>query len=194
MTIAATQPSRFVRATRSFIAPLAATLLALLAPTGSPLRADEAGDREAQLKAGYLYNFAKFVEWPADAPPTLTFCFDGGASVYAMLMDGLDDKHIGERPLLARELGGADTLDGCDVLYIDARSGSAGRGQVADDRRLLTVSDLPGFSRETGIIELYEESNRLRFAINVANARRAGMRISSDLLQLATLVGEEQAP
>ena len=189
----ATESERAAQRTGAIAAALAATLVGLLVPGAQP-RADEAADREAQLKAGYLYNFAKFVEWPADAPPTLRFCFDGGPTIYAMLTEELGDKRIGERPLVARELSGNDTLEGCDILYIDARSETARRAQLPEDCRLLTVSDAPGFSHASGIIELYEESNRLRFAINIANARRAGLQISSSLLQLATLVGEEPAP
>lgn len=190
MTIPATRRGTTWRASGIGVV-LAAMLVVALAPAGAP-RADDVADREAQLKAGYLYNFAKFVEWPEDAPSTLTFCFDGGEPVYEMLVDGLDEKRIGEHALAARRLERRDTLEGCDVLYIDARSGRARHEQLAEDRPLLTVSDEPGFSRAMGIIEIYQESNRLRFAINVANARRAGMRISSDLLQLAKLVGEEE--
>jgi hypothetical protein len=77
---------------------------------------------------------------------------------------------------------------GCNILYLDAKEALPGWTSGAARMQLLTVSDAPGFAHHGGMIELFVEGNRLRFNINVENARRAGLRISSSLLELASRV------
>ncbi|HEY8508099.1 MAG TPA: YfiR family protein, partial [Steroidobacteraceae bacterium] len=71
----------------------------------------------------------------------------------------------------------------CNVVYIEGHSHSVEAGAP-----ILTVSDARNFASRGGVIELFEQGNRLRFVVNVENARRAGLRISSMLLQLASRV------
>jgi hypothetical protein len=156
------------------------------------LQARDAQRAEA-LKAGYLFNFVKFVEWPPRSPAdTLTICFVGTSAVYDELSAGLPDKSVGSRKLVTRRLAPAESVLACQVLYIDAEHlPAAATAIVARPAALLTVSDAPGFLQSGGIIALFDEGNRLRFRINVENARRANLRISSNLLQLASAVERE---
>ena len=151
--------------------------------------------REAHLRAGYLLNFAKFVEWPTSAATdALTVCFVGGAGIRDSFAAGSGDKQIGTHPLVTRTITGRDTPAGCQVLYVEAAAPfykDYMSGAVSP--ALLTVSDAHDFIHKGGIVELFTESNRLRFNINLDNARRAGLRVSSSLLQLASHV-EETAP
>jgi hypothetical protein len=148
-------------------------------------------NRENQLKAAYLLNFVKFVEWPAaSARGTLTVCILGADDILNALAAGIESKKVGQRPLAVRRLGPTDKSNDCDVLYVDATALSSDPQLAARDPTLplLTVSNAPGFARNGGMIELFTESNRLRFSINVDNAQNAGLRISSGLLQLAASV------
>jgi hypothetical protein len=156
----------------------------------TPAWSDDPRQREDQLKAGYLFNFAKFVEWPASVPQdALTICFLGGAGVQQFLSTDAGSKRIGARGLVVRSLREHDTSNGCNVLYVDSALPSAALSSLNDNSApILTVSDAKEFTRSGGIIALYTESNRLKFIVNVQNAQRAGLRISSNLLQLATLV------
>jgi hypothetical protein len=150
--------------------------------------------RDAQrtdaLKADYLFNFLKFVEWPPLAPAdTLTVCFLGDNGVYEDLSAGLAHKRLGTRRLVTHRLAPAEPTAACQVLYIEA-------GRLPDisdliftrPAGLLTVSDAPEFLQSGGVITLLDEGNRLRFRISVDNARRASLHISSKLLQLASTV------
>jgi uncharacterized protein DUF4154 len=150
-------------------------------------------ERADALKAGYLFNFAKYVEWPPLVPAdTLTVCFIGNSGVYDELTAGLPDKRLGTRRLVARRLAPAEPMVACQVLYIDAAQFPAVSGLIAGrPSALLTVSDAPGFLQNGGIIALFDEGNRLRFRISVENARRSNLRISSSLLQLASAVERE---
>jgi prepilin-type processing-associated H-X9-DG protein len=151
---------------------------------------DPARQREDQLKAGYLFNFAKFVDWPASVPSdALTICFLGGAGVQQFLSTDAASKRIGTRGLVVRSLREHDTSNGCNVLYVDGSLSTTMPASLNDfSAPILTVSDSKDFTHSGGIIALYTESNRLKFIVNVQNAQRAGLRISSNLLQLASSV------
>jgi hypothetical protein len=151
--------------------------------------------RADKLKAGYLLNFAKFVEWPSSqAPEVLTICFLGGTGVHDALSTDLDRKRVGLRRLELRVLGADERPDGCAVLYMESTDAAELRRLIREARQaVLTVSDSEEFVHHGGMIEMFTESNRLRFSINVGNARRAGLRISSILLQLASTVEQGAA-
>src|SRR5262249_20249444 len=149
-----------------------------------------AAQREAQLKAAYLFNFMKFVEWPPDAVNGgLTVCFTGGDGVYHSLIGNIENKKVGNRAMTVRQAKLADDLRGCNALFIEARFLSEARSLLASGKlSMLTVSDAKDFIHSGGIIELYTDNNRLRFNVNLDNADKAGLRISSSLLQLAATV------
>lgn len=151
---------------------------------------------EHQLKAAYVFNFVKFVEWPASpvgAP--LTVCFVGAEGVHNAFASGIEKKRAGGHPLKARNLQADEPLDNCHAVYVHAPVVSANPTLVGrhSARPLLTVSDAPGFTRLGGMIEMFTENNRLRFNINVTHAEHAGLRISSSVLKLAAAVERDRA-
>jgi hypothetical protein len=157
----------------SFVATLAALVLATV-----DAHADDVQRREDQFKAAYLFNFVKFVEWPASAPAdSLTVCFLGGEGVHEALASGIDAKRVGARKLVARQLEPPATVDRCEVLYADAASVDP---SLAIGLPVLTVSDAPGFADNGGIIELFTDKHRLRFAINVAQAHKLAARVQRE--------------
>jgi hypothetical protein len=169
---------------------IAATILMICAPAF----ARDAMDREAQLKAGYLFNFAKLVEWPA-APPgaAITFCFFGGDSILDALAVDLQKRSVGARPLVLRRLQAQQESAGCDLLYLEDKRTADQHGILSGQMHMLTVSDAPAFARHGGMIQLFTKDNRLRFSINIDNAKRVGLNVSSNLLQLAASVERETA-
>jgi hypothetical protein len=178
----------FLRAT---FATCAGVMLCLGCPAPTYAAEDSTGTRENKLKAAYVFNFLKFVEWPAASVRSeLLVCFRGAAGVRDALSVSVENKKIGAHTLAVRELGDGETVDGCNVLYIGADAIPGGTPLTAQEAvlPLLTVSDAENFARGEGIIELVTDHNRLRFNINLGNARRAGVRISAGLLQLAASV------
>lgn len=173
-----------MRASKLVLQMLAALAFVPHAPCA---RADDAISREDQFKAAYLFNFLKFVDWPAGtASDVLTVCFVGASGVEATLATGLESKRAGARRLAIRRIEPNASLQGCNVLYIDANALPM-RSSLAT-QSTLTVSDATDFAQRGGIIELFTENKRLRFDINIDNAQKAGLRISSSLLQLAAQV------
>jgi hypothetical protein len=167
---------------------LTSVLLALLAAV--PARsAGEQVERVDQLKAAYLINFVKFVEWPPAAlSDAVTICFIGGKGLHDALVVGSESKRIGSRRVFVRELQPPAGVEGCNVLYREAPISAATRMPAENVLPILTVSDAEGFVHQGGMIQFFTKSNRLRFNINVDSARKAGLHISSSLLQLAAVV------
>lgn len=149
--------------------------------------------REDQMKAAYLFNFAKFVEWPPDAKGPIRVCFIGAPGVYESLAESTAGKRVGTRAIAIDRLQPADSRLGCDVIYVDAAWETNVPIEAAGNSAL-TVSDANEFTHHGGIIRLFQHDNRLRFDINLDNARRAGLKISSNLLKLASRVEQESAP
>jgi hypothetical protein len=168
----------------------AAVLLTIFAPAFA-----RAGtDREAQLKAGYLLNFAKLAEWPASSPrAVITFCFLGGDNIRDALAVDLQKRSVGARPLVLRYLQAEQESVGCDLLYLDTKLGGNQHGPSSGQMHMLTISDAPAFLSHGGMIQLFTQDNRLRFRVNINNVKRGGLNLSSNLLQLAASV-EREAP
>jgi hypothetical protein len=186
-------PRRALRVLWARPEPWALTLALLISALGFSSRsaADEADVRRDRLKSGYLLNFVKFVEWPGAAAPDepLTVCFLGAASMRKTLEMGIESIRVGTRPLAVRQIEKSDKRDGCNVLYVEEKWALTLQGPSQELRLpILTVSDAREFAQHGGIIELFTDENHLRFIINVDNAQRAGLRISSELLQLAAVV------
>jgi hypothetical protein len=148
--------------------------------------------REDQFKAAYVINFLKFVEWPAStSEDVLTICFVGATGVHDTLASGIETKRAGARRLALRRIEPNTSVDGCNVLYVDASAASTVRLGTVGQQSILTISDAADFAQHTGMIQLFTDNNRLRFDINIDNAQKAGLRISSSLLQLAAQVRRE---
>jgi len=169
------------------LGPVVVALLACVATTGAV--AQEPGN-EDRLKAAFTYQFAQFVDWPEAAWDDLKqveFCVVASAPLGRELEQFVRGESLRGRPLAIRELGPEDAVDTCQILVLTARSNRAA-GELlkqASTRPILTIGDSEGFLDAGGIIRLKVVDRRVRFDVDVAHARRAGLRISSQLLNLA---------
>jgi hypothetical protein len=143
------------------------------------------------VKAAFLFNFAKFTEWPT-LPNTgsIEYCIVGDNGVAVALSETAGDQQIAGRSLRVRRGEPASAWHTCHILFVGEAERSRATTNLAALKGLpvLTVSDGSGFAQAEGIAELYLESGRMRFAINVPAAERAGLRLSSRLLSLAKVV------
>ena len=162
--------------------------IALAVATAGRAIAEDAPSRLDQLMAGYVLNFTNFVEWPESAhSEELLICVAGNTGLYSALRSGAENAPMRSRHVTVRAVSDAPSASGCHVLYIEPTS-PLRVAQLGASAPMLTVSAGKGFARSGGTIELFTQQNRLRFIINLENARRAGLRISSSLLQLAASV------
>ena len=150
---------------------------------------------DATLRSSMLYNFAKFTHWPGNALATggpIVLCVVGDSAVAGALRETTMGRKIAGRALIVREPAADGRLQACQMLYVagaDARLVSdvlsrLGRSPV------FSVGDSPVLTRLGGVAHLFTENGRLRFAINVEAAGRAGLRLNSRFLELAVIVKE----
>jgi hypothetical protein len=141
---------------------------------------------EYQLKAAYLFNFVKFVEWPSDAGAgPITICVAGRNPFGNALAETLRGEHVSRRALAARVIDMPEP--GCHVVFMPHGVASAVYLRAADGMPTLTVGETPGFIAEGGIVNFVAERGTVRFQISPRAAERAELRISSHLLRLARI-------
>ncbi|MEO7144602.1 MAG: YfiR family protein [Bryobacteraceae bacterium] len=172
------------------IAVVAAWLLAEAGPvTGAEPPARTAS--EYQVKAAFVYNFAKFVEWPPPVDGPAGFCVFGEATVFSALEQVVRGKLIAGRTVEVKRLKQVeDPRRECQILFIaggDAGSAQERAAALAEGSSagVLTIGESDGFLESGGIINFLLKDKKVRFEINLAAARKARLTISSKLLQLA---------
>lgn len=148
------------------------------------------------LRAAFLYNFVKFTEWPNESLSTgsLTLCVLDDSAVEGALSELVGNSTINGRAVtISRNASGA-RLRTCQLLYVG--ESTAGRASAILEELLgapvLTVSTGDEFVRLGGIVGLFLEDGRMRFAVNAEAAQRAGVRLSSKLLQLAKIFKDDR--
>jgi hypothetical protein len=158
------------------------------------LAAEAPKPNEYQVRAAYIYNFGKFVKWPAasiaNQEDAFTICVLGEDSFGGILQATLAGESLGGRPVHVKRIARPQEASSCHVLYLNnAAEGHLKETLAALDRiSVLTVSEIPGFSRRGGMIQFVLDGERVRFEINRANAESAGLTLTSDLLKVAVAV------
>ena len=185
------------------IISIAAMLVAGTAPHAhSP---DASASSEYLIKAGFIYNFANLVQWPAttfpqsDSPITIAIL---GQDHFGTTLDRvLQGKKVNGRAFVIRRLRSVPELlksvadlKECQILFISSSEMPhlAEAIQILKGLPVLTIGETPGFAKNGGMINLILEDNRVRFEVNVEAAKEADLNISSRLLALARIV--PQAP
>jgi hypothetical protein len=163
---------------------------------------DAPDSSEYLIKAGFIYNFAKLVEWPTSAFPQpdspIVIGILGEDPFGATLDRIVTDKKINGRGIAVKRLKwGRDVKDlrDCNILFISS-SEKEHLDSVVDAMKwlpILTIGDAPGFARRGGIINFTLEDNKVRFEVNVEAAKHADLTISSRLLTLARIVPQVAA-
>jgi hypothetical protein len=145
---------------------------------------------EYQVKAAYMYNFAKFVDWPAktfDSPAqAIVFCVLGQTPLSQPLEDALAGKVVDQRPLVFRQLADSKQAGKCQVLFLGSLDKKQMR-QTLDEVKsfnLLTVGEVEDFTNAGGVIRFVLDAGRVRLEFNLDAADEAKLRISSKLLSL----------
>jgi hypothetical protein len=155
------------------------------------------GASEYEVKAAFLFNFAKYVEWPEGtfAGPTdrIVICVLGENPFGTLLENIVKDKRVNGRELAVRETGSVSATAGCQVVFIAATE----RQRVDEILRMLaaqpvlTVGDAESLADRGVILGLTLSEKRVRFEANLNAARRARLKLSSQLLKIAArLIGQ----
>ena len=155
----------------------------------------ESSASEYAVKAAMIYKITKFVSWPEaafireDSP--LNICM-AEESPFAKAMNSLKGRKVkGHKVEIITFKEFSAVQAQCQVLIVSHKKARQVDAMIAgiSDRPILTIGDSEGFAEQGGIIGLQQEQSRISFAINVAASERVGLKISAQLLQLATIVG-----
>jgi len=153
---------------------------------------------EYEVKAAFILNFARFVEWPDTAPAggsgVLTIGILGKDPFEGALERVVENKMVGARKLAVVHVDGIELMKPVQILFI-SRSESGRLAEILARLRgapVLTVGEMEHFARDGGVINFILEESRIRFEINPAAARSAGLRVSSKLLSVAKVIAPEE--
>jgi hypothetical protein len=157
---------------------------------------DEEG-AEYPVKLAFLYNFTKFVDWPPgayrDPGASLLICIVGHDPFSQDLEGQLRTRTVGDRPVDIRTLKPSENLSACQIVFVPVtekdRADRILKGLKGASA--LTVGETPGFAALGGIVNLTVEGNKVHFEVNLLAAERAGLKISSKLLGIAKIVGDQ---
>lgn len=166
---------------------------AIAAFPGWVVRAQQPRPSEYQVKAAYLFNFGRFVKWPENAAgksDSFTVCILGHDPFGTTLDSTIAGETLDGKPLVARRIATAQEAGDCRIVFISMAEESHLKDilTLLDQPGVLTVSDMPAFSRRGGMIQFVLEGDKIRFEINLTSAETAKLTLSSELLKVATTV------
>jgi len=166
--------------------------VAVVSTIALPAQADE-GAGEYKVKAAFIYNFARFVDWPdtafssADAPFVVAVV--GKDPFEGILEQLVAGKQVGARRIVVKHFDSADQIGPCQILFVPMSEDDSLSGiiQKVQNSPVLTIGESEDFDSSGGCFRFFTDDNRMRFEINQDAAEQAGLRVSSKLLKLAKL-------
>jgi YfiR/HmsC-like len=176
------------------ILPLIVFAACTLACAGMVARAQSQTLSESQIKAGFLFNFTKFVEWPseafADSGVPIVLGIVGDNPVTELLIETAAGKTVNGRAVIVQRFKEGQDPRTCHILFISA-SQEKHVPQILERTKgspILTVSETSGFAQSGGMIDFVVEGNKIRLEINLDAAARSQLKISAKVIAVARLV------
>lgn len=174
----------------AFLRRALSTLLLAIAIAASLAPASAAQVGEADVKAAYLFNFTRFVEWPDGTPPDadpFRLCVIADPAMTALIEQTMMGEAVKGRPSETAVPASIEEARRCQILFVGRTEMSRARPMLAAlrDHPVLTVSDAARFADTGGMIEFMRVDEHVRFRVNVEAAKRSRITISSRLLRVA---------
>lgn len=174
------------------------TLLIACVVLVAPARGDDNVELvEQKIKAGLLYNFLKYTEWPAGSAAQtgneINVCLYGGDAFDGHLAP-MAGRTVNQKPIALRTINAAGELAPCALVFVRAaqkdswpaiQKGLAGK-------QVLTVSDFPGFAAAGGMLEFARAESRIEVKLNVDAVSAANLKVGERMLKLASVVHSAQ--
>ena len=165
---------------------VALMVIACAMPTAhAAASSDDVRFEEYRVRAAFLVNFTKFVQWPDDG--ALAFCITGDRFFARAMSAAAGHSSTGGREIVVRTLGPKEDFTQCHTVFIAAFVGRDTPAILKQVQELpvLTIGESPSFLTEGGAVRVFIENNRIRFKVGGGAAEKKGLRISSQLLTLA---------
>lgn len=169
---------------------LLGTLLCTLL-TSPPLAGASLELNEQKIKAGLLYNFLKYTQWPESSftSSAVTVCIFGDDPFEGNL-DAMRDRTVNRREISIRQSRDMEDMRNCHMIFVNAREKSRWPRlrQFLSGKSILTVSDYPAFASSGGMIEFGRHGSRVGASLNAQAVAAAGLRVEERLLRLVTVL------
>ena len=174
-----------------------AALLTLGTPALSERTSDSAKALEYRIKAAFLYNFARFVEWPQQDGRNEGNMVIGilGKDPFGPILDQIvRGKKAAGRPLEIKRLSSVDNPASCHLVFVSSleRQHIETLLTAVNGAGVLTVGETPHFLDKGGMINFVIEKERVRIDLNLSTTRAAGLNVSSQLIRVAREVRENE--
>ena len=167
-------------------------LLALLMVCAAADASARTVSKEYQIKAAFLYNFTKFVEWPAErfsgADDAIVIAVLGKNPFGDALENAVKGRLVNNRPIQVRFIESAAELPGAHIVFVAPGAENLLPDDATARHGLLTVGESAGFAADGGIIRFVLADEKVRFEINQRSGEQAGLKLSGQLLKLATVI------
>lgn len=161
---------------------------------GAAVGADSPVSKEYQIKAAFLYNFTKFIEWPgrcfSNTSDAIVIGVLGPAEFGAELEKIVKDRKVNGRGIIVKSVGATEEVGAVHVLFVSAADGARFEEfwPLIESRPILAIGESPLFTQTGGTINFVLEQDKVNFEINMDSAERAGLRVSAHLQKLAKVI------
>lgn len=149
---------------------------------------------EFSTKTAFMVKMSYFINWPESSilnkdNSTFIICIEGSPKYFTSLEDWATTGKIKKRPVTLKYINGdISELSSCNILFITSNHNLSSYLDIAREEKILTISDNPGNAQRGVIINFFNVKNKLRFEINIDEAKSLGFKISPRLLKLATII------
>ena len=179
--------------------PVIVSVLALAVSLGSACLAhSQSKSQEYRIEATYLSNFGKFVHWPvaASKEPNFVICIMGSDPFGKTLDVAVAGEKINNQNVITRRISTPQEAPACRIVFISVSEANR-LTEILDDldkASILTVSNMPGFTANGGMIQFVLMKDKVRFEVNMAATNAAKLTLSSQLLKVAASIKREPEP
>lgn len=146
---------------------------------------------EYKVKAGYLYNFTKFITWPEDRYETFNLCIVG-EDPFGTLIDPIEQRTAFGRPIKLFRTNSLNKKQHCHILFLNGSIKDKllikGMLVIDDTHTSLTVGESEGFAAQGGMISFVNRLGKIKLQINLKALQQSGLKISAKLLEVAELI------
>ena len=163
---------------------LFAACLFFLAPSTAQIQ-----EKESNVKAAFIYNFTKYIEWDTNNGDEFVIGIIGTSPIYQPLSDIAATKTVQNKRIVIRQVNKPEEIANCDILFISANSSFPLSSIFANTHRgTLLISETPGYANMGTALNFIVEHDKLKFEANLKSISDEGLKASSQLLKLATIV------
>jgi len=160
----------------------------------SQLNAEE-NSIEYKIKAGYLYNFTKFITWPENELETFNLCILG-KDPFGPILNPIEKRSVKGKPIRLSRIQHADEAKHCHIVYISSLSkahiSTLGVLTIKSVVAKLTVGESKPFTHQGGMISFFQREGKVKLGVNLLSLRKSGLEISAKLLEVAEIYEGEQ--